>query len=326
MSRQDARLAPDVRPQRAWLARAVLGLYPPAWRARYIGEVRALIDEAGGGPRTVLSLAGHAVPAWVLPPRQLHDQPARLRASLSTLLLAGGMLTGLGLVFVQLTQFQGYRVPGHPVVGVAYAVFDVALGATVLIAGAGALPLWLVMLRRAVREHRTRAVASLLLPVIVPAAFILVLLAAGTLAGGPDGVGTYWFLALTVIGFAATAVSAIGPGLALRSLRPRGPALRLATIAGCMAAATLVAAAAASAVAVIGLRTWPFMAAVPIPRYSAQNGDVFGRSWAPVRQYLGHFSGPITAGYLLAVAGIAAIIIVTAARAARAALTTAASA
>ncbi|HEY2552484.1 MAG TPA: hypothetical protein VGI64_18095 [Streptosporangiaceae bacterium] len=325
MSPQDARLAPAPRPQRAWLARATLGLYPPAWRARYGGEVSALIDQAGGGPRTVLSLAGHALPAWVWPPRQLHDQPARMRSSLSTLLLAGGVLTGLGLVFAQLTQFQGYWVPGHPVVGVAYRVFDVALAASVLIAGAGALPLWLVMLRRAVREHRARALAWLLLPVVVPVAFVLLLVAAGTLAGGTDGVGTWWFLALTVSGFAAAAVSAFGPGLALRSLRPRGPALRLATIAACLAAATLVAATAASAVAVIGLHAWPFVATLPTPYFrTAQNGN-FIRSFVYVRGFPGHFSGSITAAYLVAVTGTAITAIVSAARGARAALTTAAS-
>jgi hypothetical protein len=325
MSRPDAQVPPACAPRRAWLARAALGLYPPAWRARYGAEVCALIEQSGGGPRTVLSLAGHALPAWIWPPRQLHDKPTRMRASLSTLLLAGGILTGLGLVFAQLTQLQGYGVPDHPVVGVAYRVFDITLAASVLIAGVGALPLCLLMLRRAVREHRARALAWLLAPVVVPGAFVLLLLAAGALAGGPDGVGTWWFLALTGAGFAAAAVSALGPGLALRSLRPRGPALRLATIAACLAAATLVAAAAASAVAVIGLYSWPFTAALHIPEISVtlQNGNVIPvRTWVAVREYFGYFSGPIAAGYLLAVAGTAAIVIVSAARGARAALTT----
>ena len=110
MSGPDAPLPPSPRTPSAWPARAVLGLYPPSWRARYGGEVCALIEQAGSGYRTMLSLAWHALPAWICPPRQLHDKPARMRASLATLLLSGAMLTGLGLVSAQLTQFQGDRL------------------------------------------------------------------------------------------------------------------------------------------------------------------------------------------------------------------------
>src|SRR3984957_6401901 len=66
------------------LVRAALGLYPPAWRARYGVEVLALLDDSGDGARAAASLAWHAVPAWVCPPRQLHDGPARIRSSLAT--------------------------------------------------------------------------------------------------------------------------------------------------------------------------------------------------------------------------------------------------
>jgi hypothetical protein len=62
------------------------GLYPPAWRARYRDEVRALLDDSGAGLRSAASLAWRAVPAWVRPPRHLHDRPARMRASLATVL------------------------------------------------------------------------------------------------------------------------------------------------------------------------------------------------------------------------------------------------
>ena len=58
------------------LARAALALYPPSWRARYGDEVLALLDDSGGGPAAVASLAWHALPAWFCPPRHLHDRPA----------------------------------------------------------------------------------------------------------------------------------------------------------------------------------------------------------------------------------------------------------
>ena len=109
------------------LARAALALYPPSWRARYGDEVRALLDDSGGGLAAVASVAWRAVPAWMSPPRHLHDRGARMRSSLATALMAWSMLTGLGLVFAQLTEFQGFTAPGHPEVRWAYAVFDVCL-------------------------------------------------------------------------------------------------------------------------------------------------------------------------------------------------------
>jgi hypothetical protein len=238
------------------LARVALALYPPAWRARYSDEVRALLDESGGGPRAVASVAWRAVPAWLWPPRHLFDRPARMRSSLATALVAAAMLTGLGLVFAQLTQAQGYRPAGHPIVGWSYTVFDAALAVAALTAAAGGLPLWLLMLRRALRERRRRDLAYLLLPAIASAAYLAILRVVVRLVGGPNGVSPWWFLAVTLLGFVTAAVATAGPGLALRRMQPQGPALRLAAVAAGLAAATLVVAAVASAVASAGLVLW----------------------------------------------------------------------
>ncbi|HEV2254747.1 MAG TPA: hypothetical protein VGS06_16275 [Streptosporangiaceae bacterium] len=237
------------------LARLALALYPPSWRARYGAEVHALLQE-GGGLRDVASLAWRALPAWIWPPAHLYDRPARMRASLSTGLVAWSFLTGLGLVFAQLTQFQGFHPAGHPVIHVSYLVFDAALALSMAAAGLGGLPLWLLMLRRAHREHRRRDVACLLAPLMAPAAFLAVLSVTVKLVGGADGVGPWWFLVLTLAGFAAAAAAAAGPGLAIRRLPPRGPALRLAATAGGVAGAGSVVAAAAIIVAVTGLVQW----------------------------------------------------------------------
>jgi hypothetical protein len=244
---------PDQRKARA--ARLALALYPPSWRARYADEVHALLQE-GGGLRDVASLAWRALPAWIWPPAHLHDRPARMRASLSTGLLAWSFLTGLGLVFAQLTQFQGFRPAAHPVIGVSYLVFDAALALSIAAAGLGGLPLWLLMLRRAHREHRRRDLAALLLPLIAPAAFLAGLRVTVRLAGGADGVSPWWFLVLTLAGFTAATAAAAGPALAMRRLQPRGPALRLAATASGVAAAAGVVAATAIIVAVTGLVRW----------------------------------------------------------------------
>jgi len=256
MRRQLSTRPLTVLPSETWLARAALALYPPAWRARYGAEVSALLDESGAGPAAIASVAWRALPAWISPPGHLHDRPARMRSSLATALLSWSMLVGLGLVFAQLTQFQGLVVPGHPVVRLAYAVFDAALALSVLVAGLGGLPLWLVMLRRTWRERRLRDAAYLLLPVIAPGVYLVALAVTVRLVGGAGGVSPWWFLAVVLAGFAAAATAAAGPGLALRRLQPRGPALRLAAVAAGVAAAVMAVAAVAIVIAVTGLCLW----------------------------------------------------------------------
>jgi len=276
------------------LTRAALALYPPSWRARYGDEVRALLEDSGGGLAAVASVAWRALPAWFWPPRHLHDRPARMRASLGTALIFWSMLTGLGLVFAQLTQFQGFDVPGHPEIRWAYAVFDVTLAVSVLVAGFGGLPLWLLMLRRARRERRRRDTVYLLLPVIAPVTYLAVLVVTVRLVGGANGVSPWWFGVVTLAGFAAAATAAAGPGLALRRLQPRGPALRLAAAAGGVAAAAMAVAATAIVVAVIGLCLW-----------------------AP--SFAGYRHGTVPGIYLALVVAAAAVTTVSAARGARAA-------
>ena len=240
------------------LARAALALYPPSWRARYQDEVLALLDDSGGRLSAVASVALRALPTWFSPPRHLHDRPRRMRASLATTLLSGAMLTGLSLVFAQLVQFQGATAPGYPVVGWAYVVFDLALAVSALVAGLGGLPLWLLMLRRARRGRRIRDLMYLLLPVVVPVTYLAgLIVTAGLVRGAPgsgaQGIGPVWFGIVTLAGFAAAATAATGPGLALRRLQPRGPALRLAAVAAGVSAAAMTVAAAAIVVAITGL-------------------------------------------------------------------------
>ena len=296
MSQLEGQASPEpTPPSAALLSRAALGLYPPTWRARYGDEVRALLDESGGGLRAIASVAWRAMPAWIWPPRHLYDRPARMRASLATAGVAWSMLTGLGLVFAQLTQFQGYRPPGHPVVGWSYGIFDAALALSVLAVASGGLPLWLLMLRRARREHRARDTAYLLLPVVTPAAYFIAVSVTVRLVRHADGVGPWWFLAFTVLGFAAAAVAAAGPGLALRRLSPRGPAVRGAAVAAGLAVAAMVLAAAASSVAAIGLSLW-------------------------AHDFAGYHDGVVLGVYLVLVIAAAVVASVSAARGARAAL------
>jgi hypothetical protein len=307
--------APEPPPKNAEgvLVRAALSLYPPAWRARYGAEVRALLDDSGGGgARAAASLAWHAAPAWAWPPRHLQDGSGRMRSSLATTGIAWALLAGLGAVFAQLTQAQGSTqgttLAQYPVIQWSYWAFDGCLVVSALAVAVGGIPLWLLMLRAA---GRRRERAWLLAPVVVPALFLAAAFAIGSLVGraralvmpgrsesvtdlANGGVGPRWFLALVILGFAAAALSAAGPALALRRLRPEGPAVVLAGRAAVLAAATMGLACAASVVAAVGLYVWA-------PAYAG-----YHESWQ-------------LAVYLPAVLLVSAVAVVSAARGVRAA-------
>ena len=190
------------------LARAVLALYPPAWRARYGDEALAYLEESGAGSGELASLLWRAAPAWAWPPAHLHDPPARMRASLATILMAWSALAVLGGAFDQLTQQQGIAPAGHPVIGWSYAIFGVALALSALVLGAGCLPLWLLMLRRARRDHSPRATACLLTPVAAPVAGLLALALILGVVGYRNGVLLGAYLAMVAAAGATAAVSA----------------------------------------------------------------------------------------------------------------------
>jgi hypothetical protein len=242
--------------RRRVLVRAVLGLYPPSWRTRYGAEVQALVSDCGADARTIASLALRAIGAWARPAEHLHDRPARMRASLSTVLVAWTTLAGLGLVFLQLTQAQGVRPPGHPLVGWSYLVFDIAVQFSVLSVTAGGLPLWLLMMRRVLRQRRLADLTLLLTPVVVPCVYLGVVGLTGPVVRHGDGVGPGWSTAYVLAGLAAAGAFAAGPALALGRLQPRGPALDLAVRAARLGAFAMAIAGAASITAAVGLCLW----------------------------------------------------------------------
>jgi hypothetical protein len=277
------------------LVSAALRLYPPAWRARYGEEIRALVDDEGGRAAAAVSLAWRAGPAWICPPRHLHDRDARMRSSVGTVLVAWSTLTAIGVVFAQLTQLQGFRAADHPVVGWAYAVFDVALAASVVVAAAGGLPLWLQLLRQARCERRSAVTAWLSLTVAGPAAYLAAAAVALRVVHHPEGSGPWWFVSFAVAGFAVEALACAGPVSALHRLRPSGRIVTRATTAGGIVAACIALAGAASGIAATGLCLW-----------------------AP--GFAGYHHSGLLAGYLAVVALGAAIAAVSAARGVRATL------
>jgi MFS family permease len=254
------RRPPSVAGIAARMARLPLACYPPAWRERYGAEMRALVDDTGADARTITSLVWGAVAVWAGPPRHLHDPSARVRASLATVLAAWAALAGLGLVFGQLSEAQGLHTitPDHPFVQWSYSAYAVAAHVSVAVVLLGGFPLLWSMLRLARLQGRRRDLALLAMPAIVPAGFFAALIVTAKLVrrGGGIGIGPWWFLAFTVLGFAAAGLAAAGPGLALRRLRPGGSALRLAAVAAVVAVLTMGAAGAASITDAVGLYLW----------------------------------------------------------------------
>jgi hypothetical protein len=199
-----------------------------------------------------------------------------MRASLATVLAAWTVLAGLTAVFASFTQTQPWLLqdlsgPRHLVIQWSYWVFDAAAGASLLAVAVGGLPVWLVMLRQACRQRRWREIAWLLAPAVVPAVYLGV---ASVVLGPPRSapiqppfasaapsftglanhyIGPWW---LMVLGFAAGLTAAAGPGLALHSLRPRGPGVTLAAQAAGLGIAAMALAGTASIVAAAGLHAW----------------------------------------------------------------------
>jgi hypothetical protein len=253
------------------MARLALALYPPAWRDRYGDEVLALLAQSGGGVRAAASLAWHAISAWICPARNVYeDRTARMRASLGTVPLAWSLLFCLGLLFYQVTQRQGvippvfsyqrWKTPASQLTWVtsyahtaawSYRVFDVAMAASVLAMVVGGLPLWLLMLRRARREHRRRDLVRLLMPVLAPGLWLAAVGITATVLHSPGGLSPDWFRAFVVTGFAAGMAAAAGPGIAMRSLRPRGPAVEFASRAAVLGVASICIAALAAGTAAV---------------------------------------------------------------------------
>ena len=243
------------------LAAVALSTYPPAWQARYRDEMRVLLEDTGVDGRTVASLVRGALTAWARPPAHLYrrDPAAKARGALATVLAAWTVLAGLGLVYGQLNETQGLHTvtPGHPLTQWSYQTYAFAAHISVAVVIIGGLPLWCHMLRVAHRQRRRTDQALLLAPVGIPILFLGGLVTTAKLVRHPgNGIGGWWFLALTVLGFAAAGGTAAGPALALRRLRPTGTSLRLAIASAAIAAATMVIAAAASIADAIGLSLW----------------------------------------------------------------------
>jgi MFS family permease len=216
-----------------------------------------------------------------------------MRSSVGTVLATCSALTAIGIVFAQLTQLRGFRAADHPVIDWAYLVFDVALAASVLVATAGGIPLWLQMLRQARQERRRWVLAWLSLTVTGPAACVAAAAIALRVVHHPEASGPWWFVSFAIAGFAVAGLACSGPISALHRLRPAGRTLARAMAAAGIAAACVALAGIASGIAATGLYLW-------------------------VPGFAGYHHAGLLGSYLAVVAITAAIATVSAARGVRA--------
>ena len=244
--------------------RTLVGMYPPSWRTRYGDELLALLgDSAPTGPRdslrTVASLCGGAVGAWLAPRRQLHTVAARLRATLAVLLVTWITLAAAALIFGQLNEQQATQTvtPGHPITGQLFSAYTAAAHISVAVLFAGCAPLFVQLVRNALRRRDLRGLVLLATPLAVPVLFLAVLVVTSRIVRQPHGgVGAGWFFVLASLGLLAGAGAVSGPLLALRRFSPTGRAVRLAVYGVVTAVAVMGAALIASVADLATVRAW----------------------------------------------------------------------
>lgn len=231
-----------------WAARALTGLYPPAWRARYGTEFAALLADTGIAVRQVADVVLAAARAWLCPAPHLHDRAARMRATIAVTLAAWTALATGAVLFAKLSHDGALYLtdPAHGATARWYDGYVLSAGLSTAAFLLGALPLAVVTLRHAAGASRWRVCGLLAVPGVAILGFLGAAAAVGHLmppAGPRDLSGG--FVALAVLGVLAAGMCAAGPALAVHGARPGGRTLMIAVVAGGCAVGLMTLAAGA---------------------------------------------------------------------------------
>jgi hypothetical protein len=243
------------------LARLALALYPLAFRRRYGREMRALLDEAPTGARTVIdllrgALVAHLRPAGLAP--ELVGSADRVRASASGVLACWVVFAAAGFGFYKTTEDAPFRAAGHghPLLAAAHVSVQVlaVLGSAAVLVGA--LPLISAALAEARRRPRLRLLLNL--PALAGTAFaaltvVLVVLAHSAHNHGSAAAAGGAFIAWGLAGLACAAACVLASRVALFTV-PVSPRRLVAAFAcGAVATAAMATIAAATALYAIAL-------------------------------------------------------------------------
>ena len=267
------------------LARALVALYPEAWRERYGDEMIALLEDDPPGMRGLASLLAGAAGAHLRPrdgwSRQLAPA-ARMRLTLVALFSCWIALALAGAAFQKGTEDRLFAAAGagHPLLDAARAavVGGAILGAVAI--AAGGLPLlWRALLRA--REDRLVALLVALPPVAI-AAFaavtaLLLELARARGQGFPASFVLEFALPWTLTASACALVCALVPRAVLRRLDVPAPSLRRALRAGwVLTMATWLVAIGIAVYAAQIIGSEPSLARVATGPYGASTAVMLG--------------------------------------------------
>jgi hypothetical protein len=290
-----------------WAARALLALYPEAWRDRYGEEMLALLEDDPPRLRGLGSLLCGAVAAHLRPRASWRGTPAaRMRLSIGFLFGCWMLLSLGGLTFQKVTE----NIPFDTPFGDASQQHQwIALGRAAILAGAslgalsiaiGGLPLLWLALRRALRAGEWRLRLLLALPALslVAATAVgraLLLVAPARAYDFPAS----WVLAviapLSVVTIAWATGCALAARAVLRRIELPEPSLRRASLAG-------VALAAAMCAVTVGLAVYALALWQQAPGFSALATGPYGASTGATLAVDCAVSAALTAASILAAA------------------------
>jgi hypothetical protein len=240
------------------LAGLAISLYPLAFRHRYGDEIEALLDQAPVRTRTLIDLLQSAIVAHLRPGDAADAVPvdARLRASVSGVLVCWAIFVAAGLAFYKTTEDAPFASVGdiHPALGIAHSAIQVLAALASIAVVAGALPLAVATLEHARRERGLRVAAGIGGLAVVGFAALTALVV--LIAHGERGHGT---TTLEQVAFVTWAGAAIVYGavflIAARRVTLTVPVARqwLVFTLGCGAVVAAVMIAIALATAAYGL-------------------------------------------------------------------------
>ncbi|MCU6480650.1 hypothetical protein [Arthrobacter sp. A2-55] len=235
------------------LARLALRAYPPSFRARYGGELAALVEEMPASARTTADLFGGALRAWVRPTFNGPDgKRLRLQATVSTTWIAWCA----AFLIVPALNKALLDPAGPDTVAAVRGLMDAA--SVLLCLGWVIALLGLCLIVARVLLPALRSQATRVLVPLIPAIILAVVVAVGFLAltlirpegaqhpPGLFGALTAWLLALV----AFLGCLGVGPTVSLRRLDAGISTLRAPVFLGAGLAFVLTAMCGCSVIAV----------------------------------------------------------------------------
>jgi hypothetical protein len=221
-------------PQRSRGARVLVRLYPPAWRERYADEYVALLEDTGVTAGALASTLRGAIDAWLRPSSAVLAGSARLRASVSTVWCVWVAVVGLAGVMAQLTSDRPFKAAqaAHPFLAGARIALIVGAAVSIVAILAAGVPLIWSLWRAAWEKRDLRAAALLALPAMAPPAWVVAAVVIARVVPQSRvagvGVGAAWFVVIVALGVVAGAAGAVGPVAAMRRVGAGAGELRIA--------------------------------------------------------------------------------------------------